>query len=361
MTPWQMFTSNFKAQRMNLHPFGEPGFVLIEKQSRDGKLGDVRERALCLCNGHFNCLHNKFSDMPNANIMIYCSKGNIKTTDKAIFPYLTSNLQDIGEDPVQPLQEQDAGHASPVSHWRHERSSPTFDAVATEIQYDPSAQAGIPQDDTPESRPTMVPKPPQLVMDTESAPTTTTRSPANIPTLPSPQTIKKGEPYHIWKQRQDQLALDSDTHRLAQKANECIYPDQDRASDDPMPDRNSRPTRHRRKPPRYSIGHGADSKWSDDPNAQSQLNYLNSFVLTLPSLYELYINEEPIHFPNRDHKFSLDKRRFRHYNVATDVPMFFRLGGTIRDFRNDLNKGKFVFDNVNEHLQDTCTPYMSQG
>ena len=46
MTSWQLFTSNFKAQRMNLHPFDEPGFVLIEKQSRDGKLGDVRERAL---------------------------------------------------------------------------------------------------------------------------------------------------------------------------------------------------------------------------------------------------------------------------------------------------------------------------
>ena len=153
--------------------------------------------------------------MPNASIMIYCSKGNIKTTDKAIFPYLTSNPQDIGEDPAQPLQEQDAGHVPPVSHWRHERSSPTFDAVAREIQYDPSAQEEIPQDDTPEPRPTMVPKPPQLVMDTETAPTTTARSPANIPTLPSLQTIEKGEPYQIWKQRQDQLALDSDTHRLA--------------------------------------------------------------------------------------------------------------------------------------------------
>ena len=149
MTPWQLFTSNFKAQRMNLHPFGEPGFVLIEKQARDGKLGDVRERALYLCNGHFNCLHSKFSDMPNANIMIYCSKRNIKTTDKAIFPYLTSNFQEIGEDPVQPLQDQDAGHVSPVSHWRHERSSPTFDAVATKIHYDPNAQEDAPQDDTP--------------------------------------------------------------------------------------------------------------------------------------------------------------------------------------------------------------------
>jgi len=72
---------------MNLHPFGEPGFVLIEKQVFcDGKLGDVRERALYLCNDHFNCLHNRFSDVPNANIVIYCSKGNIKTTDKPIFP-----------------------------------------------------------------------------------------------------------------------------------------------------------------------------------------------------------------------------------------------------------------------------------
>jgi len=88
-TPWQMFTGVFTKHVMNLHPFGETAFTLIEKKQRDGKLGPVRERCLYLCNGHMNSLQNKFSHMPDSDILLFCNNANIKTSGKVTFPYLS--------------------------------------------------------------------------------------------------------------------------------------------------------------------------------------------------------------------------------------------------------------------------------
>lgn len=50
-----------------------------------------------------------------------------------------------------------------------------------------------------------------------------------------------------------------------------------------------------------------------------------------------------------DPKGALSRHRFQVYNHATTVSEFFHLGGSLRDFRNDLVRGKFIFSDPHLH------------
>jgi len=56
----QLYTSDFRPQQQNLHPFAEFCFCHVEKQSREGTWGLVQEPVLYLMNGQLNPLVNKY-------------------------------------------------------------------------------------------------------------------------------------------------------------------------------------------------------------------------------------------------------------------------------------------------------------
>ena len=327
MTPWQMFTNDFKPQRLRLRPFGEVGFVLIEKDQRGGKLENVRERALYLCNGHLNPLQNKFTDMPQAHIMLYSNRGNIKTTNKVLWTSdMTPEIKEIVHDQDPPS----LPHIEPRTV---DRNDPRYDEIAKNIGYEPQLDNTLPENvkETAGPRPQAVPKPKHILLGPDNEPMTLDEYLENERPLTPAERRMYDEDAADYQGPPPYFPPPEEPTSPEDVALECS----------PL---NRRP---RNQPSRFQSDFGADGNWNE--NNSLALNYHHHYMLALPSLYELYISEEPISFVSRDSKDTLSAARFRKYSHANNVCSFFRLGGKINDFRHDLNFGKFIFDDPHLH------------
>ena len=350
-TPWQKFTGDHSLDngQMRMHPFGEPAWSLIEKDNRNGKLNAVRERCLYLINGHINPLVNKHSHMPEASVMLFCTKGNIKTTNKLYFPYLsfdTEHLTDV-EEMCRPFMEEPKFDAQPMHQSDTTRvvprSDPQYQTVADDIGYDPKDQTVDAPEPEHVPRQTEVPRPKDIVLPTPfyrgDVPLTKCTG------VPNPEETDI-EPW------------DPDRHHDPFKDCDPVGPLGDvptGETDGEAPkDAHRRSSRTSRPPKRFTADHGADSKWSSNYCVNGVWKAYN---LALPSVYDMCIERVAITFPKSNNKFgdlacdpkgTLSRSRFRKYSEAHNVQEYFQLGGTLTDFRNDLVRGKFVF--VDPHL-----------
>ena len=87
--------------RLNLHPFGESCFVVLQKSARFNSVTDTAERAIYMFNGQYNPFSHLFADAPQAHVLL-CSCNRLQITGRVVFPY-TKPSSDGTADPTRAI------------------------------------------------------------------------------------------------------------------------------------------------------------------------------------------------------------------------------------------------------------------
>ena len=81
-SPDQVASNDFSPRSIKLLPFASVGYMLLEKEDRDGPLHPTNERVYYGFNGQYNLLVNKFSNSFRSHIVISADKGSLVCTAK---------------------------------------------------------------------------------------------------------------------------------------------------------------------------------------------------------------------------------------------------------------------------------------
>ena len=88
----QLFLSNVDTPtELNIHPFGETCYVIIQKSSRYNSLTDTAERCIYICNAQYNPFSHLYASAPQAQLVLRPS-GRLQITGRIVFPYLRKTI-----------------------------------------------------------------------------------------------------------------------------------------------------------------------------------------------------------------------------------------------------------------------------
>ena len=95
----QLFLSNVDTPtELNIHPFGETCYVIIQKSSRYNSLTDTAEKCIYICNAQYNPFSHLYANAPQAQIVLRPS-GRLQITGRIVFPYLRKTVaSERGDD-----------------------------------------------------------------------------------------------------------------------------------------------------------------------------------------------------------------------------------------------------------------------
>ena len=95
----QLFVSNVDTPtKLNIHPFGETCYVIIQKSSRYNSLTDTAKKCIYICNAQYNPFSHLYANAPQAQIVLRPS-GRPHITGRIVFPYLRKTVEsERGDD-----------------------------------------------------------------------------------------------------------------------------------------------------------------------------------------------------------------------------------------------------------------------
>ena len=78
---------------IQLHPFGETCFVVLQKSYRFRAVSDTAEKVLYMMNAMFNPFSHMYASAPQAHIVLR-SGSRLQITGRVVFPYLRKRVND---------------------------------------------------------------------------------------------------------------------------------------------------------------------------------------------------------------------------------------------------------------------------